>query len=465
MLKANSFPTLTERETVSTLGKFAKLYDNDSMNVLKLHELIKKQYKSLADLVYISHALPAYITDFFADFVSGDTDDLQIVLDPADVTTDTQQELDDQVFNNDLKEQVNDWATNQSEFGFVTLYTYLNDDNEVCYEDIPSDQYFPQPDGSVVIATYRKDPTDPLNKKLILLTQHFYVEGETVKIDRQVWLCDDNGVNTQATTIETWNALTGRNYAETATMAIDELPFVQADNGRKTKAGYGKSDYVDIIPQLAEINERRTHIATQLLKNLDAMMELPTSMKGEDGNPKEGDTIFIDSKEQSVARFVTPDNAMMADAEEHIMSQIRIISTVTSVPLWSLTKSSAPERVESLRIQLFGAIRKTHRKRAKLRRAIQDLVRIGFKLQGTELTADPIIKFGNVLPEDELIVAETENTKVRAGLSSRRSAIMRLDNVTEEDAQKELDQIQAEDKLAGFAPVDTSTPPEIKAQV
>lgn len=456
-LKANTFPSATERETVATLGKFGKLYCNDSMNVLLIHELIKKQYKKLSDLVYISHALPAYISDFFADFVSGDTDDLQIILDKDDSAQ--QDGLDEQIYENDLKEQVNDWATSQSEFGYVTLYAYLNDDGDTIYEDIPNDQFFPQADGSVVVATYKKDPSDPLMKALVLLTQQFAVVGEKVEITRQAWKCDEKGVNTQEWTIDAWNAAFTKTYKPTDTMDIDELPFVQADNGRKTKDGYGKSDYADIIPQLAEINERRTQMSTQFLKNLDAKMVLPKTLENDEGNPKEFDTIFTETKEGDVARFVTPDNTLFAEAETHIMSQIRIISTVTGVPLWALTGSATPERVESLRIQLFAAIRKTHRKRAKLRRAIQDIIRIGFKLQGTELEQDPIIKFGDVLPEDDLIVAETQSTLVRSGLKSHRSAIMELENVTEEEAQVELDQIEAENKIAGFAPPDDAPPP------
>lgn len=276
-----------------------------------------------------------------------------------------------------------------------------------------------------------------------------------------MWRTDEKGINTQEDTIEKWNALTGRSLKPTDILAIDALPFVQADNGRRTKHGYGKSDYADIIPQLAEINERRTQMATQFLKNLDAKMVLPKGLQDDDGNVRQFDTIFVDGKEQDIARFVTQDSTLFAEAEEHIMSQIRIISTVTGVPLWALTKSTAPERVESLRIQLFSAIRKTHRKRAKLRRALQDLIRVGFKLAGTELTQDPIITFGDVLPSDDLIVAETEGTLVRSGLSSRRSSIMRLNSMSEADAQRELDQIEAENRLAGAGVIDMGNPPTL----
>lgn len=459
MLKANTFPTASERETITCLGNYAKLYANDSMNVLLLHELIKKQYKKISDLVYISHAIPAYVSDFYADFVSGDIDNLQIILDPADKQY--QGELEMQIYNNDLKEQFNDWATSQSEFGFVPLYTYLDDDGDVVYTDVPNDQYFKQADGSVVIATYRKDPTDSFNKMLILLTQHFFEnESGTVTVDRQAWKTDEKGVNGQEVDISVWNAVTGRNLEATSTLDIPELPFAQADNSRPGKDGYGKSDYADIIPQLAEINERRTQLATQFLKNLDAKMVLPKNLEGDDGNPKDFDTIFADANDDAaIARFVTQNSTLFAEAEEHIMSQIRLISTVTGVPFWALTKGSMPDRVESLRIQMFSAVRKTHRKRAKLRRAAQDIIRKGFMLLGTELTQDPIIRFGDALPEDELIEAETKSTLVRSGLLSHRSAIMELGNLSEEDAQKELDTIEAENKIAGFTPIDTNAPP------
>lgn len=463
MLTPNTFPSAVERETVGSLGKYGKLYFNDSSTVLQIHEVLKKQYKKAADLVYISHALPAYITDFYADFVSGDTDDMQILLDPADKGK--QDELDEMVFENDLKEQVNDFAAVQSEFGFVPLYAYMGADEVVHIEDIPADQYFPQKDGSIIIATYKKDPSDSTGVRLVLLTQQFKCDGNKTTIERQAWKCDDRGVNTDAWTIAAWNLAFGKSYADTDTLEIDELPFVQADNGRKFSYGFGKSDYADIIPQLAEINERRTHIATQFLKNLDAKMELPASLKGEDGNPIDFDTIFLADKEQARAGYVTPNNTLISEAEEHIMSQIRIISTVTGVPLWALTKGSAPERVEALNIQLFAAVRKTHRKRAKISRAMKDIIRIAFKLAGDELSADPIIKFGNVLPEDNLIEAETQSTLVRSGLSSHRSSIMRLNNMSEEDAQKELDQIEEENKIGGLAPVDTAPPAIPKLQI
>ena len=150
---------------------------------------------------------------------------------------------------------------------------------------------------------------------------------------------------------------------------------------------------------------------------------------------------------------------MISDAREHIMQEAKFISFITGVPMMEILKSAMPERVESLRIQLFNAVRKTHRKRAKLSRAIKDMIRIGFKMVNKTLDQDPVVKFGDVLPVDDNLEATTEATKVGAGLSSHLSAIMRLENMSEEDAQAELDRINNEATMSGV--LDTTTPPAL----
>ena len=64
----------------------------------------------------------------------------------------------------------------------------------------------------------------------------------------------------------------------------------------------------------------------------------------------------------------------------------------------------------------------------------------------------------DVLPVDEFLTAQTESAKVTSGLTSRKSAMIRLEGYTPEEADEELKQIQAEDKLAG---IDITNPPQI----
>jgi hypothetical protein len=224
-----------------------------------------------------------------------------------------------------------------------------------------------------------------------------------------------------------------------------ELPFRKVSNGKNDK-----SDYADIIPQMAEINERVTQNSTQFLKNMDAKLQLPKGMADEEGKVQPFDYILMETKETPSASYITNANPLMADAREHIMHELKIIELATGVPMWALTKGSQPDRVETLRIQMFQAIRKTERKRAKLKRAIQDMFRIIFKLEGKEMKDDISIKFSDVLPTDETEATNIETSKVGSGLSSKRSAIMRLEGISVEEAEEELELIRAEVFLTAY---------------
>lgn len=459
-VKVNQFPTMQELETVTTLGKYHKLYCNEAFSVFGVHDIIKKQYKKLEQLMYISHAIPARVSDFYGDFVAGDVDDL-VILSGTDKQED-QDFIDELLYENDLPEKVSDIGGDQSEFGFAVPYVYLDTDGKTVKVSLISpDQYFPQPDGSVIIATYKLDPRDYTGKRLLLYTQHFQMVNEDVLIERQAFETDDRGVAVSEVGLDrVGQALGYTPEKETRIPGLGQLPMVQIDNGRKQKHGYGKSDYADIIPNLAEVNERTTQISTQFIKNLDAKMQLPAGMRDDDGKVKEPfDTIFVERDDQPEAKYIVNMNPLVAECQDYIMSQLRIISEITCVPMFALLKDAgAPESVQSLRIRLYSADRKTRRKRAKVARGLQDVIRIAFKLAGKEYDTDPEIKFGDVLPKDYDADSTAEATRVQAGISSRRSSIMRLDNISEEDADEELSQIQNEDKVAGIT---LPTPPAI----
>lgn len=81
------------------------------------------------------------------------------------------------------------------------------------------------------------------------------------------------------------------------------------------------------------------------------------------------------------------------------------------------------------------------------------MFRIGAKMtsQSEALQNEDInMDFSDVLPTDETEQATVESTKVTSGLSSKKRAMMRLENYSEEEADEELKQIRAEDQIAGI---------------
>lgn len=455
-IKAKEFPSRTDCDRLATLKKYQSLYDNDAFSVFGLHELIKKQFPVGQALIYLAHAIPARISDFYGDFVRGDTDNMVIM---AGTGVESDEDFVKQVvYESDLKEKVYDLAVSQSEFGFCVMLGRLDDDENYIIDEVGQDQYFPQADGSVVFATWKKDPADAQGKNLLLLTQQYSMVDGKCQIECKAWKCDPAGVVQGDYSLEEMGKILGRTLVATSTLDIDELPIRQVDNGKRQRTGYGKSDYADILPQLGEVNERVSHVATQLLMTLDAKLQMPKSMFDEDGKPKFFNAYALDSNQDPEVKYVTNPNALLAEADTHVKTQLKTISFVSSVPMFELLKESMPDRVESLRIQMFQAERKTQTKRSKMKRALLDMFRIGAKMKGIKLEQDIVIKFGSVLPTDPLIDATTESTKVSAGLSSHKSAIMRLNNYNEEQAEAEMKEIKSEDAIAGV--LDTKDAPQ-----
>ncbi len=291
---------------------------------------------------------------------------------------------------------------------------------------------------------------DETEAPLLLYTQLYEEAGEKVTITRQVWSTDVDGMAVD----DLGEAILKVyfNQSPTETLDIDEIPVVQIDNGKPTKWGFGKSDYCDIMPQLAEINERRTHIATQLLKNLDAKIELPEreDMKGENGSLKYFEYIMRADKNEPETRYITNENPLIEATEKHITSQLQMISYITDVPMWQLTETTTqPETVGGMKIKMFSALRKTNRKRMKMKKGVEHIIEIGFKMLGKEMAGTVVLDFSEVLPNDNLEDAQVEEIKTRAGISSRRSAIKRLENYSEEELDEEMQTIKNEEVQSG----------------
>jgi len=447
-IKIAQFPSITERRRISTLRKYGELYDNEAQAVLKLHNIIKKQFKDEADIIYLAHAIPARVSDFYGDLVQGDADKMSIKIKNGDEKENALLEkiLDD----NDLKEAVYDMAVDQSEFGYFATTTRINDKGSSIIETVPQDQYFPQADGSVIFATYKQDPAVREMKSLLLFTQNYERENGKVKITRQAWTTDGMGVVTGTYDFAKMLEVLGEEYKQEEYLEIDDLPIRQIDNGKRTKYGFGKSDYKDIMPQLAEINERATHISTALLKNLNAKMALPSSAYDENGNVAHTDSYEIDGKDEILPQYVSNNNPLLSETREHIVSEIKWVSWISGVPMSELLKSSAPETVESLRIQLFPAVRRTDTKRSKIKKGLADIIRIAFKLKGIDLTKNIIISFSDVLPVDALQQANTESIKITSGVTSKRSAMKRIENLNDEEADAEMEEIDKENSIAGL---------------
>lgn len=148
------FPNDVEIQRMKTMKDYHHLYENRQRVVLPLNDVVSKQFSKAKETIYVAHAIPSKISDFYGDFVQGDVTRLRIYTNEGDEKDKKVQEI---VQKNDLTEKIYDYAVNQSEFGYEILVGYIKD-GVFTIQAVGKDQYFPQADGSAIFATYLRDP-------------------------------------------------------------------------------------------------------------------------------------------------------------------------------------------------------------------------------------------------------------------------------------------------------------------
>jgi len=452
-IEVGKFPQATALERVTVLSKYEKLYDNEQFAVLGVHKIIKEQYNDPLDLVYLAHAIPSRVSEFYGDFVQGDGEKMIIEVKDDDNENDIVKEI---VETNKIKAKIYDRATDQSEFGFF-VWLVRTEGKKAIIEHIPQDQYFPQKDGSVIFATLIKDPNaQGAVDYLLCLTQNYEIINGKVHILREAWKTDKQGVVQSPFDFQTIIQYTGQpELLQEETIAeLDELPIIKVTNGREGKEGFGKSDYADIMPQLSELNEKATHVSTVILKNLNAKMALnPSSIEAETGKQK-SEEAFIVEEGEITPKYIVNENPLLDATENHIMRTLKTISWVTAVPMDVILKGNMPEKVEAMKMNLYNAERRTNTKRGKITEGIKDALKIACKMLGTPLKGEIKVKYGDVLPTSQIEIVQAESEKVTAGLSSKRSAIKRMEGYSEAEVEAELAMIEEENKVAGVGDSD-----------
>lgn len=436
-----NFPTADDKLRLAEIKKLSLLLDNEQYPVFGLSQWVMKHFKDTNDILYLSHSIPDKIADFYGDFVQGDLEGMII-----ESTDEKQQETVAKVVDwNDLKSMIYDIGYDQSGFGYSVLLGRKDEEGNFVIDIVPQDQVFMQPDGSIIFGSYIIKPDSVDGKDMWLYTQRYFIKDKIANVERKLYDTDLEGIAGQEVSLSAYNPTLKPNE----NLEIDELPIAIIQNSRRKKKGFAKSDLVDILPQVDEINERSTQEAIQFLKNLDAKLVLPTSMEDEDGKVPPFEFVTTE-KEDVEPKYLINTNPMMTEIRNHCDKELSYVSWITSVPIFELIGTGVPERVESLRIKLFQAVRKTNSKRAEVKKGIETMLRVALKFEKISEIKPFKISFSEVLPSDPLVDVQVEALKLTSGISSKKSAIKRIENIDDETAQLEIDAIEQENKIAGI---------------
>ena len=255
------------------------------------------------------------------------------------------------------------------------------------------------------------------------------------------------------------------------------VPFnlvIHVPNYATDESWEGIDDLTEHYALLAEISSRISQIKDILDKHSNPAMIVPMGTLDEDENGIPQFRVGVDKVFEVMDKTeVEPKylvwNGQLENAFKALEKNIELLLSMSEIPLVALGAGDAGTSGSSglsIKFRMSSMISKVNRKRQYYDKALKrvflvaqklDEVARGIKGEAMDYEVSPIkIHFGDGLPNDELEQATIYSTRL-AGMPtiSQKSAMMKLDGLSSEQADAEIERMK-EEQAAAMGSVDAS---------
>ncbi len=328
------------------------------------------------------------------------------------------------------------------------------DSQQVVIETVPAHCFFPHINSDSVqemtgatLAWVKKNPQD----KKRYLRKEIHEPG---LIRNELWLLDGEAVRKQVrlSVFPEYAGLEEEQETGYPGLLVEHIP-----NWRLDDMLWGISDYYDLESLFDALNNRVSRIDTILDKHSDPKLILPPGSMDYDERlgryyiEKEAIQcmeIDGDADAAHLPRYLVWDAQLEAAFRQidKLVEMLMLMSEV-SPAAFGMDKNGAVESGRALKFKMFRTIAKIHRKRLYFDQALRNILYTAQVLdvthgRGSYTPITPHLEWQDGLPNDLKEAAEIESLRMSATLTSRESAIRRLDKLEGQNLQEELDKIQ-----------------------
>jgi len=258
----------------------------------------------------------------------------------------------------------------------------------------------------------------------------------------------DSGVWGNSVPLDTIPATRGFPPVQQTNLSMN--PIVVVNNAFIGSRKHGTSEVKRIRSLLNSIEIQVVNIQDQLLKHLAAMLAVPASKLSVDK-----DTGMVDLRNVEIIGMETGDtppsyvsnqNPLIDKSFDTIENLLRQIGAILSLPVefLNLKGTGGVESAEAKGIRISAFLKKVERVRTKMTAGF-DMVHAIAKQWGLAVKdAEYTVVWPEVFPINKKEEAQELQSAVDTGLISKLRAIMRYQNLTQEQALEELKQILSE---------------------
>ena len=239
---------------------------------------------------------------------------------------------------------------------------------------------------------------------------------------------------------------------------------IHIPNWRAGNRWNGISDYYDLETLFYAIDNRMTKIDNILDKHSDPILAVPDGIIDEKGQVKRSKlNLFVrgdgENKEFDPSYITWEANLESAIKEIDKLVEMTFMMSETSPDILGMGQGQA-ESGRALKLKLLRTLAKVQRKQIYYYQGIRDMiytaqvlayeygVTVGEKKVKFKGTPEyPEIVWRDGLPADMREQAEVEQIRIDSGTTTKKDAVMRLDDIEDDAAEKKVKEIREEDAL------------------
>lgn len=332
--------------------------------------------------------------------------------------------------------------------------------SEIIIEEIGPDCYFPtfskqsgrgQADEDVLVTQF-KQVSERTGKNTTYIHREIHTPG---LIQHEVYQYDPS----QEKIIAQEKDVNAFGWPEQEATGVNRSLVFHIPNVRDGPGYWGTSDYSDIENLQFALNNRVTKTDNILDKHSDPILAVPPGVLDEQGNIRKEQLGMFEVDNENPG-FNKPEyvtwNANLDAAEKQVDRLVEFLFMFSEIApaAFGLDKGGVAESGRALKFKLLATIRKRNRKKRYYDQAIKDMLVTAMELAKfhkvpmggiipTEVER-PTIAWGSGLIPDETEEIDNAVKRVDSGLSSRADEIAKLDEMTPDEAQKKVTEIDKE---------------------
>ena len=218
----------------------------------------------------------------------------------------------------------------------------------------------------------------------------------------------------------------------------------------------GIDDYSDINSLICELMVRIGQVSKILDKHSEPNVNAPSSAAQQDPETGEwflklGNVFFRDSSDDPAMEYITWDAKLESNFKqiELLLNQLYVLSEMGATLLGGEDKGGSNASGRALKFKMISPLAKAKRIIMMIDPTIKNTIKLLTQLGGeniNDLTNEKItIKWQDGLPNDAFEEAEIIEKRKNSGTLSTRQALIEYDQMSEEDAEEEVQRILDEE--------------------